>query len=568
MRASAASTSANGSACRPDAPGRHARTGPPPRPKAPRARAHGGQAALPQGHAPFERHVMSLGPRLEFRQSHSLVMTPQLRQAIKLLQSSNLEVIAFVEEELERNPLLERDDRSLPGPDDGHRADPLPPLPDAPDCAAAALSDSLPAEAAAPLDAEWDNVYDAGGGYETPYGSGGRADFGEELSGIDDLAARDRTLREHLDEQARLTFRDARDRLIAGHLVALVDPAGRLAVADEVLARALGCEVERVAGIRGRMQRFDPTGMFSRDLRECLAMQLAERNRLDPAMQALLDNLDLLARRDHAGLRAACGVDAEDLAEMVAELRRLDPKPGASFDQAPAPAVVPDVLMRAGPGGAEGSGAQDGVEGAAEGGGWVLELNPATLPRVLVNRGFHARAQVGARCREDRAFLAENLQSANWLLKSLEQRANTILKVAAEIVRRQEGFFRHGVEYLRPLILRDVAAEVTMHESTVSRVTANKYIATPRGTFELKYFFTTAITGTQGGESHSAEAVRHRIRAMILAEAPDAVLSDDAIVARLRQEGVDIARRTVAKYREALRLPSSVQRKREKAVPA
>jgi RNA polymerase sigma-54 factor len=246
-----------------------------------------------------------------------------------------------------------------------------------------------------------------------------------------------------------------------------------------------------------------------------------------------------------------CGVDAEDLADMVAEIRRLDPKPGASFDAAPTPSVVPDVLMRRAPDG-----------------GWLLELNPDTLPRVLVNRGFHARAVLGARSREDRTFLTERLQSANWLIKSLEQRAGTILKVAASIVARQEGFFRHGVGHLRPLILRDVADEVALHESTVSRVTANKYIATPRGTFELKYFFTTAIAGTAGGESHSAEAVRHRIRAMVDTEGADAVLSDDAIVDRLRQEGVDIARRTVAKYRDALRIPSSVQRKREKAVPA
>jgi RNA polymerase sigma-54 factor len=201
-------------------------------------------------------------------------------------------------------------------------------------------------------------------------------------------------------------------------------------------------------------------------------------------------------------------------------------------------------------------------------GSWVLELNPETLPRVLVNRGFHARAVVGAKSKDDRTFLAEKLQSATWLVKSLEQRANTILKVAAEIVRRQEAFFRHGVAHLRPLILRDVAEEVSMHESTVSRVTANKHIATPRGIFELKYFFTTAIGGTGGGDSHSAEAIRFRIKEMVNAEHPDAILSDDAIVERLRKEGVDIARRTVAKYREALRIPSSVQRKREKAVPA
>lgn len=494
---------------------------------------------------------MNLAPRLDLRQSQSLVMTPQLRQAIKLLQSSNLEVAAFVEEELERNPLLERDERPLPGPDDGHRVDPLPAPPEAPDAHAAATSEALPQDNAAPLDAEWDNVYDAGGGYESPYGRGGRADFADDPSGVEDLAAGTRNLREHLGEQVRLTFADARDRLIAAQMLALVDPAGRLTVEDAQIARALGCEVAQVAAVRARMQRFDPVGMFCRNLAECLAVQLAERNRLDPAMQALLDNLEMLARRDRAGLMQVCGVDAEDLAEMIAEIRRLDPKPGASFDAPPAPAVVPDVLMRRG-----------------EDGGWILELNPETLPRVLVNRGFYARCQVGARSREDKVFLAEKLQSANWLLKSLEQRAGTIIKVAQEIVRRQDAFFRHGVGHLRPLILRDIAEEVQMHESTVSRVTANKYIATPRGTFELKYFFTTAIPGTQGGEQHSAEAVRWRIRAMIAAEDPEAVLSDDAIVEKLRQEGVDIARRTVAKYREALRIPSSVQRKREKAVPA
>jgi RNA polymerase sigma-54 factor len=244
-------------------------------------------------------------------------------------------------------------------------------------------------------------------------------------------------------------------------------------------------------------------------------------------------------------------VDGEDLAEMIAELKRLDPKPGANYDAPPPPVVVPDVLMR-----------------RLDNGEWAVELNPETLPRVLVNRGFHARAVVGSRSKDDRAFLAERLLSATWLVKSLEQRATTIIKVAAEIVRRQDGFFRHGVAHLRPLILRDVAEEVSMHESTVSRVTANKHIATPRGTFELKYFFTTAIAGTSGGESHSAEAIRFRIKEMISQEHPEDVLSDDAIVERLRKEGVDIARRTVAKYREALRIPSSVQRKREKAVPA
>jgi RNA polymerase sigma-54 factor len=491
---------------------------------------------------------MSLAPRLDLRHSQQLVMTPQLRQAIKLLQSSNIEVTAFVEEELERNPLLERDDRVLPGPDAGRGTDPLPAAPEAPDAATAAASDVLPAESAAPLDTEWDNVYDSG---TPPMGSGGRADFDDDLSGIDAMAAPGKTLREHIGEQVRLTFADHRDRVIAANLMALVDPAGRLAVPSARIAAALGCAEAAVEAVRQRMQRFDPVGMFCADLRECLMVQLQERNRYDPAMAALLDNLEMLARRDLRGLQRVCGVDAEDMAEMVAELKRLDPKPGASFDAPPAQTLVPDVLMRRGP--------DDD---------WIVELNPETLPRVLLNRGFHARAVVGAKSRKEKAWVAERFQTASWLVKSLEQRANTILKVASEIVRRQDGFFRHGVAHLRPLILRDVAEEVGMHESTVSRVTSNKAIATPRGTFDLKYFFTTAIAGTAGGCSVSAEAVRHRIRAMVDAERPDDVLSDDAIVERLRSEGVDIARRTVAKYRDALRIPSSVQRKREKAVPA
>ncbi|MXP64910.1 RNA polymerase factor sigma-54 [Roseomonas sp. M0104] len=491
---------------------------------------------------------MAIGPRLDLRFTQSLVMTPQLRQAIQLLQSSNLEVSAFVEEELERNPLLERDER----PDGAEPEPPAgaePPPAAMPDSYEGANAACLPAAADAPLDiGDWSNVYDGDSA-----GRGGRPDF-EDLPGIEDtVAGRPRSLREELAEQVRLTFPDPSDRLIAAQLIALLDPSGRLLAEDAAIAAALGCAGGRVTAIRLRMQRFEPAGMFCRSLSECLAVQLAERDRLDPAMAALLDNLDLLARRDLRGLMRLCGVDAEDLADMAAELRRLDPKPGAGQDSGPAPWLVPDVLMRRAPAGAP--------EGE-----WILELNPDTLPRVLVNRGFHAQAQRRA-TREERAFLSEKYQAANWLLKSLEQRASTILRVAGEIVRRQEGFFRQGVSHLRPLILRDVAEAVEMHESTVSRVTANKSIATPRGNFELKYFFTTAIGGTSG-ETFSAEAIRHRIRSMVAAEAPENILSDDAIVSALRQEGVDIARRTVAKYREALRIPSSVQRKREKAVPA
>jgi RNA polymerase sigma-54 factor len=493
---------------------------------------------------------MAIGPRLELRQSQSLVMTPQLRQAIKLLQFTNLEVAAFVEEELERNPLLER------GADDD-APDPERPAPDqrlaaeAGDSADRARAETLPDAAAAPLDIEHAETYDPGGVADGGPGRGERGgahDFGLDERGIDSFPEARPSLREHLGEQLRLGFADPVDRLIGAHLIALLCPAGRLTAEPAAIAQAMGVALERVEAVRARMLRFDPPGLFARDLKECLAAQLAERNRLDPAMATLLDHLDLLARRELRRLAALCGVDGGDMAEMVAELRALDPKPAWSWDASDVPAVIPDVLMRAAPDG-----------------GWLLELNPETLPRVLVNQHFYARVAPRA-AKEDRAFLAERLATANWLVKSLAQRSHTILKVASEIVRQQDGFLRHGIEHLRPLILRDIAAATELHESTISRVTANKYIATPRGTFELKYFFTTAIAG-MNGTAHSAERVRHRIRTLVEAERADDVLSDDALVAALRDEGVDIARRTVAKYREALRIPSSVQRKREKAEP-
>jgi RNA polymerase sigma-54 factor len=500
---------------------------------------------------------MAIGLRLDLRQSQTLIMTPQLRQAIKLLQFSNMEVNAFVEEELERNPLLERDERTdLPDAERAAidqiavRAEPVG------DSADHARADTLPTSEASPLDADHAETYDPGGPSDgEAYGHsgeshGGRHDFSDDDRGIDDLVAQRRSLREHVGEQLRLGFDDPVDRMIGAHLIALLCPAGRLTADPAAIATAMNLPLERIEAVRAKMMRFDPVGLFARDLKECLAVQLAERNRLDPAMATLLDNLPLLAARDLRKVMALCGVDAADMHDMIAEIRALDPKPAAGFDAEMPVSVVPDVLMRAGPGGE-----------------WILELNPETMPRVLVNESFYARVTLRAD-KAERSFMNEQLQSANWLLKSLHQRAHTILKVAAEIVRQQDAFVRHGVGHLRPLILRDIAAAVEMHESTVSRVTANKYIATPRGTFELKYFFTTAIASSSGGAAHSAETVRQRIRVLVDQEKPEAILSDDALVAGLRAEGVDIARRTVAKYRDALRIPSSVQRKREKSVPA
>jgi RNA polymerase sigma-54 factor len=341
---------------------------------------------------------------------------------------------------------------------------------------------------------------------------------------------------------------DPVDRMIGIHLIDLLDDAGYLTGDLAEVAALLGCETARVEATLDRLQRFDPPGIFARSLRECLALQLAERDRLDPAMEALLDNLDLLADREAARLKELCGVDDEDLAEMVAEVRALDPKPALAFDTQAAEPVVPDILMR------------------PRSNDWLIELNGETLPRVLLNDRYYARVSKQARNVSEREYITEHFQSANWLIKSLQQRATTILKVATEIVRQQNAFFHKGVQHLRPLTLRDVAEAIEMHESTVSRVTSNKYIATPRGTYELKFFFSASIAATGNGAAHSAKAVRDRIKKLIDAEESTKVLSDDTIVELLRGDGIDIARRTIAKYRESMRIPSSVQRRREKSL--
>jgi RNA polymerase sigma-54 factor len=496
---------------------------------------------------------VGLSQRLQLRQTQSLVMTPQLQQAIKLLQLSNLELGEFVEAEIEKNPLLElgeapRDEASS-GPGEAGpepQAAPLTLPEQLADGVGEVVGDAAEHWQAASGE-DGDGSHDRGGDADSWRGrDGARRDDGPEPA-IERAASGPRSLREHLSEQIGADLRDPVDRVIAAHLLEYLDEAGYLRLDLATAADELGCDRARVERVLARVQEFDPPGIFARDLAECLALQLRDRNRLDPAMQRLLDHLPMLAARDVAGLMQICEVDAEDLAEMIAEIRALDPRPGHAFD-APLPQpVIPDVVMVPQPQG-----------------GWVVELNPETMPRVLVNSRYYARVRSGVRSHAEREYLSERLQAANWLVKSLHQRALTIVKVAAEIVRQQEAFFAQGVQALRPLILREVADAIGMHESTVSRVTSNKFIATPRGVFELKFFFTSSIPAADGGEAHSASAVRFRIRGLIDGEPPNDTLSDEKIVELLQKDGIEIARRTVAKYREAMRIPSSVQRRREK----
>src|SRR5215472_14598462 len=501
---------------------------------------------------------MALTQRLEIRQSHALVMTPQLMQAIKLLQLSNLDLAAYVEGELERNPLLERlGENDAQGERRGadREASPAAAATDwaaeghdrsdgaAPEQPGAELDDVPPADADA---ASSRSNGEAPTGYSewASTGAGGRDNSDYNLEAF---VSAETTLADHLAEQLALTVVDPARRMIGQYLVDLVDEAGYLNGDLALVAEKLGAPAAEIDTVLAILQGFDPSGICARNLTECLAIQLKERNRFDPAMQALVAHLDMLAKRDLVALRRICGVGEEDLTDMIGEIRKLNPKPGLAFGSIQMQPIVPDVFVRSGPNG-----------------GFTVELNSDTLPKVLVNQAYHAELAKTAKDDKDKTYFADCLQTATWLMRALDQRAKTILKVSTEIVRQQDAFFAHGVQHLRPLNLKTIADAIDMHESTVSRVTANKYMATSRGIFELKYFFTSAIASADGGEAHSAEAVRHRIRQMIEAESPEQVLSDDTIVERLREAGIDIARRTVAKYREAMRIASSVQRRREK----
>ena len=491
---------------------------------------------------------MALTPRLELRHSQALVMTPQLQQAIKMLQLNNLEITAYVDELIEQNPLLESaddDEQSSAGgetePRDGDAA---------PAIEEAGTGEASPAENPAEvLDSNYDNMWNSDSGVEVAPPVSMEAWRNAPLgtaSAFDRAPAAAISLRDHLLNQLNVDLDDPVDRVIGIHLIDLLDDAGYIDGDIALIAERLGCDENRVETTLALLQGFDPIGVFARDLAECLTLQLREQDRLDPIMAALIDNLDLLADHDFETLRKRCGADQEDFADMLAEIQALNPKPGLAFSSEVAQTLVPDVIVRHG-----------------EGGGWIIELNNETLPRVLVNERYYATISKQAKNKRDKEYISDCLNSANWLVKSLAQRATTILRVATELVRQQEGFLNHGVQHLRPLVLRNIAEAIDMHESTVSRVTANKYMITPRGIFEMRYFFTTAIASSRGGKAaHSSESVRYRIKTLIDAEDSDATLSDDHLTAILRDEGIEIARRTIAKYREAMNIPSSMHRRR------
>lgn len=493
---------------------------------------------------------MALAPRLDLRQSQSLVMTPQLQQAIKLLALSSLEIEAFIAEEVERNPVLDaaaNDSGSDQGPDEfpGVTGD------NTPERASDDFlgNDSLAASEALDVDfsaetfhhdAPSDSVNQGADGMLGLSGNGMSGSFDGEGPDFDSFAARDVTLREHLMAQAGSSLA-GRQLFLVQQIVEQIEPTGY--VGEDLLAMAhrLGVPFAEMEAALGELQRFDPTGVGARNLSECLALQAKEADRYDPCMARLIDNLDLVAKGAFDQLKRMCRVDDEDLRDMLIELRGYDPKPGCRFDSEDSMAVTPDIYV------------------TPRGAGWAIELNSANLPRLLINRSYVAEL---GQDKATKAWLNDCMADAKWLIKAMDQRQRTIVKVAAEIVKQQDGFFRRGVAHLRSLTLRQVADAIEMHESTVSRVTSNKYLHCGRGLFDLKYFFSSGVQSADG-EGASAEAVKSHIKLLIDAEG-DKILSDDTLVDLLTEKGFDIARRTVAKYREAMGIGSSVQRRRQR----
>jgi len=493
---------------------------------------------------------MALGPRLDLRQSQSLVMTPQLQQAIKLLAASNLEIETFIGDALEANPLLEAgvtgsEDTGPPGePDDIPREE--------------FTSDQLMAqgggESEAPTDLDTsalDRDRDTGDGARngTDWGAsagGGGVGSDGDFPDIEASRAAETTLTEHLDAQVGAIAVNDKEAFVARHIVGLLDDAGYLPFDLREIAYDLGVDMDQMEDALTVVQMLDPSGVGARSLSECLEIQAREADRYDPCMVKLIGNLELLAKGEVARLKRLCNVDDEDFADMLHELRSFDPKPGLAFAPSSESAITPDILLS-----------------SNDAGGWDIELNEDTLPRLVVNRGYFVELSEGSADKQTQGWLKEKLADAHWLIRALDQRQKTILKTAAEIVKQQDGFFRRGVSELRPLTLREVAEQIEMHESTVSRVTSNKYLSCDRGCFELKYFFSSGVASSDG-EGASSEAIKARIKALTDAEDAKKVLSDQKLVDLLKEEGFDLARRTVAKYREAIGIGSSAQRRRAK----
>lgn len=470
---------------------------------------------------------------LQLRLSQQLAMTPQLQQAIRLLQLSTLELQQELQQALESNPLLEQiDTHEEIDTRETQDSETL-------DTADALEQKEMPEEL--PLDASWDTIYTAG----TPSGTSG--DY------IDDelpvyQGETTQTLQDYLMWQVELTPFSDTDRAIATSIVDAVDETGYLTVPLEDILESIGDEeidIDEVEAVLKRIQRFDPVGVAAKDLRDCLLIQLSQFDKTTPWLEEarliISDHLDLLANHDFRTLMRVTRLKEDVLKEAVNLIQSLDPRPGQSIQTGEPEYVIPDVLVR------------------KHNGHWTVELNSDSIPRLQINQHYASMCN-NARNDGDSQFIRSNLQDAKWLIKSLESRNDTLLRVSRCIVEQQQAFFEQGEEYMKPMVLADIAQAVEMHESTISRVTTQKYLHSPRGIFELKYFFSSHIN-TEGGGEASSTAIRALVKKLIAAENPAKPLSDSKLTSLLSEQGIMVARRTVAKYRESLSIPPSNQRK-------
>lgn len=493
---------------------------------------------------------MAITPKLEIRQSQSLLMTPQLRQAINLLQMSNLELGELIESELAANPLLEKES------DAAYDDTPLPQtIDDYPASQTSENDDDTP-------DIDYDSQFDDSGsdreGYDITDSDYSWSDYNEKKSKSDSedfdyfekKLADEKSLYRLISEQISLNLPKKIDQAIAFRLAEQLDAAGYFRGDVSKLAARLKISEEKIKNVLNVMKTFEPSGIFAEDLTECLAIQLKDQNRYDPQIAALLQNLPLLAEKKFKELKKICQAEDDDLLSMISDIKSLNPKPAADYTHDLTSYVIPDVFVR-----------------RDKSGNYRVELNLMSLPRLLVNRHYYSEIKNADNGKETKRFLKEKIGSANFLIKAMHQRAVTILKVSEEIVAAQRDFFEKGIEHIKPMALKDVAEKIEMHESTVSRVTANKYMHTPRGMFELKYFFSQAAVTFNGDEQTSTLSIKHKIKKMIDEEKADNILSDDKLVELLARQGIKIARRTVTKYREAMGIATSGQRKREKRSP-
>ena len=510
---------------------------------------------------------MALTPRLDIKQSQSLVLTPQLQQAIKMLQLSSAELVEFVADEVAQNPLLEYGERASERNGREKEAEEAKTENSAADQSDAKTTDDFLQEHApvssdndTPLDTDYSEMYDdsvsdqigstpeqnlgLNGSNMITGGSGNYdfSDFSSEQKQSDNLS-----LKSYLEEQLVLLNAAPYEKIIIQYLIGLMDEAGYITEETHLIAERCGCDEGDIDRIFKIAQTMEPLGVFARSLSECLKIQQIQADRYDPVMEIFLDNLEMLGQRKFSDLRKLCNVSKEDFLDMVEEIKSLSPKPGLEFGEDVVFTVVPDVYVK-----------------KTAKGKWFVELNNDILPKILVNNRYLKEVGSVSIKKEDKDYIDECVSKANWLVRALDQRANTILKVSSELVRLQKKFLKEGIQYLAPINLKTIADAIEMHESTVSRVTANKYIATPRGIFEMKFFFTTAIGSLDSDNQHSSRSIKYRIKQLIDDEDPKKILSDDKIVELIRSEGIDIARRTVAKYRESLEIPSSIIRRRIK----